>query len=132
MNTPSSMPFTTARQAAKSSRSRQSWAYSRLPTQKYQRRAVIALDVNGQHRQQHMHRQRQQIGRLVHPAAHMVQMQEMCIRDRYPSAQLLFRLFSSDDAVVAQGVQMMHYLVPVYKMCIRDRHWPLPLRAARR
>ena len=32
----------------------------------------------------------------------------------YPSAQLLFRLFSSDDAVVAQGVQMMHYLVPVY------------------
>ena len=33
---------------------------------------------------------------------------------RYPSAQLLFRLFSSDDAVVAQGVQMMHYLVPVY------------------
>ena len=42
---------------------------------KYQRRAVIALDVNGQHRQQHMHRQRQQIGRLVHPAAHMVQMQ---------------------------------------------------------
>ena len=32
----------------------------------------------------------------------------------YPLAQLLFRLFSSDDAVVAQGVQMMHYLVPVY------------------
>ena len=32
----------------------------------------------------------------------------------YPTAQLLFRLFSSDDAVVAQGVQMMHYLVPVY------------------
>lgn len=32
----------------------------------------------------------------------------------YPMAELLFRLFSSDDAVVAQGVQMMHYLVPVY------------------
>lgn len=32
----------------------------------------------------------------------------------YPAAEILFRLFSSDDAVVAQGVQMMHYLVPVY------------------
>jgi len=32
----------------------------------------------------------------------------------YPCAELLFSLFSSDAAVVAQGVQMMHFLVPVY------------------
>lgn len=32
----------------------------------------------------------------------------------YPLAELAFRLFSQDDAVVAQGVQMMHFLVPTY------------------
>ncbi|WOC31545.1 MULTISPECIES: MATE family efflux transporter [Caproicibacterium] len=32
----------------------------------------------------------------------------------YPSSALLFRLFSHDTAVVEQGVQMMHFLVPVY------------------
>lgn len=32
----------------------------------------------------------------------------------YPAAELLFRLFSQDEAVVAAGVQLMHFLVPVY------------------
>lgn len=32
----------------------------------------------------------------------------------YPSSGLLFRLFSQDSAVVTQGIQMMHFLVPVY------------------
>ncbi len=32
----------------------------------------------------------------------------------YPAAELLFRLFSQDGAVIAQGVQMMHFLVPAY------------------
>ncbi|MGN0974410.1 MAG: MATE family efflux transporter, partial [Gemmiger sp.] len=32
----------------------------------------------------------------------------------YPAARVLFRLFSSDGAVVEQGVQMMHVLVPTY------------------
>ncbi len=32
----------------------------------------------------------------------------------YPSAEGLYRLFSSDAAVIAQGVQIMHFLVPAY------------------
>lgn len=32
----------------------------------------------------------------------------------YPSAGFLFRLFSQDAGVVAQGVQLMHFLVPTY------------------
>lgn len=32
----------------------------------------------------------------------------------YPASSFLFRLFTQDSAVVAQGVQMMHFLVPVY------------------
>lgn len=32
----------------------------------------------------------------------------------YPAAEILFRLFTPDAAVVAQGVQMMHFLVPTY------------------
>lgn len=32
----------------------------------------------------------------------------------YPSAGWLFRLFSRDAGVVAQGVQLMHFLVPTY------------------
>ena len=32
----------------------------------------------------------------------------------YPAAGLLFRLFSQDAAVISQGVQMMHFLVPAY------------------
>lgn len=32
----------------------------------------------------------------------------------YPSAGILFRLFSQDAAVVEQGVQLMHFLVPTY------------------
>lgn len=32
----------------------------------------------------------------------------------YPSSETLFRLFSQDAAVVAQGVQLMHFLVPLY------------------
>lgn len=32
----------------------------------------------------------------------------------YPLAAFLFRLFSDDEAVIAQGVQMMHFLVPAY------------------
>lgn len=32
----------------------------------------------------------------------------------YPSSGFLFSLFSHDSAVVTQGIQMMHFLVPVY------------------
>lgn len=32
----------------------------------------------------------------------------------YPLAEILFRLFTQDGAVVEQGVQMMHFLVPTY------------------
>lgn len=32
----------------------------------------------------------------------------------YPAAGFLFRLFSQDSAVVEQGVQLMHFLVPTY------------------
>ena len=32
----------------------------------------------------------------------------------YPAAGLLFRLFSQDAAVISQGIQMMHFLVPAY------------------
>ena len=32
----------------------------------------------------------------------------------FAAAEPLFRLFSQDEAVVAQGVQMMHFLVPAY------------------
>lgn len=32
----------------------------------------------------------------------------------YPSAPFLYRLFNRDAAVVAQGVQIMHFLVPAY------------------
>ena len=32
----------------------------------------------------------------------------------YPSSRLLLSLFVKDEAVIAQGVQMMHFLVPTY------------------
>ena len=32
----------------------------------------------------------------------------------YPAAELAFRIFTPDEAVIAQGVQMMHFLVPAY------------------
>lgn len=32
----------------------------------------------------------------------------------YPLAEIAFRMFSQDSAVIGQGVQMMHFLVPTY------------------
>lgn len=32
----------------------------------------------------------------------------------YPASGFLFRIFSQDEAVIAQGIQMMHALVPAY------------------